>query len=178
MHASVCDLITDLVQNAIEAHAEEIMLNVEETEKNIKVVIQDNGKGMSAETLEKAKNPFWSDGKHRHRKVGLGLPFLFQTVDMTDGSAEIQSEEGVGTTVTFNLDPQHVDLPMFGNFVSTAVSLMTYEFDGNLTVQHSRNSRSYSVSKNDLTDALGNLNNLENMVLLKQFIQSNEEELR
>lgn len=178
MHATICDLITDLVQNSIEANAKDITLNVEETETNLKVVIQDNGKGMSAETLEKAKDPFWSDGeKHKHRKVGLGLPFLFQTSEMTGGSAEIESEEGQGTTVTFTLDPQNVDLPMFGNFTTAAVTLMTYGFDGNLTIEHSRNGKDYAVSKNDLVDALGNLNDMENMILLKQFIEGNEKEL-
>lgn len=177
MHATICDLITDLVQNSIEANAKEITLNVEETDTNLKVVIKDNGKGMSAATLEKAKDPFWSDGKHEHRKVGLGLPFLFQTSEMTGGSAKIETKEGTGTTVTFNFDPQNVDLPIFGNFVSTAVSLMTYGFEGNLTIERSRNRATYAVSKNELIDALGNLNDMENMVLLKQFIESNEKEL-
>ncbi|WP_372795760.1 ATP-binding protein [Pontiella sp.] len=177
MHATICDLITDLVQNSIEADADEITLNVEETKTNLRIVIQDNGKGMSAATLAKAKDPFWSDGKHRHRKVGLGLPFLLQTAEMTGGSAEIESEEGRGTSVTLNLDPAHVDLPMFGNFTSAAVSLMTYGFDGNLTIEHSRNNQAYSVSRNDLIDALGCLNDMQNMVLLKQFIESNEKEL-
>ncbi|QBG46222.1 ATP-binding protein [Verrucomicrobia bacterium S94] len=178
MHATLCDLITDLVQNAFEAGASEITLKVEETDTHLKIVIQDNGKGMNAKTLAKAKDPFWSDGKHRHRKVGLGLPFLFQTAEMTGGSAEIESEEGTGTTVTCNLDPRNVDLPAFGSFTPAAVSLMTYGFEGNLTIEHRRNEKHYSVSRNDLVDALGNLNTSENMALLKQFIQSNEEELR
>ena len=54
MHATLCDLITDLVQNSIEAGASEINLKVEETKTNLNVVIADNGKGMSAEILEKA----------------------------------------------------------------------------------------------------------------------------
>ena len=58
MHATICDLISDLVQNSIEAGSSEITLNVEETQKNLNVVITDNGKGMSAETLEKPKDPF------------------------------------------------------------------------------------------------------------------------
>ena len=177
MHATICDLITDLVQNSIEADAKEITLNVEETESNLNVVIEDNGKGMSAETLEKAKDPFWSDGKHSHRKVGLGLPFLLQTAEMTGGSATIESTEGEGTTVTFNLDPRHMDLPMFGSFTTAALSLMTYGFESNLTIRHSRNGNTYEISRNDLMDALGNLNDMENLVLLKQFIESNEKEL-
>ncbi len=178
MHATLCDLITDLVQNSIEANASEITLNVEETQTNLKVVIADNGKGMSAETLEKAKDPFYSDGqKHQHRKVGLGLPFLFQTSEMTGGSATIESEEGVGTTVAFNLDPAHVDLPMFGNFTRAAVTLMTYELDGNLTIKRNAEGKSYEVSKNELIEALGDLNDLESLALLKQFMASQEEEI-
>lgn len=179
MHSTICDLITDLVQNSIEANATEITLNVEETTTNLNVVIADNGKGMSAETLEKAKDPFWSDGlKHQHRKVGLGLPFLFQTSEMTGGAAEIESEEGAGTTVTFRLDPEHVDLPMFGNFTTAAVTLMTYGFDGNLTIKRTVNGKSYEVSKNELAEALGDLNDLESLALLKQFMASQEEGLR
>jgi hypothetical protein len=178
MHATICDLITDLVQNSIEAGAKEIRLNVEETENNLRIVIADNGKGMSAETLEQAKDPFYTDGrKHRHRKVGLGLPFLFQTAEMTGGSAQIESEEGVGTTATLNLAPENVDLPMFGNFATAATTLMTYGFDGNLSIERRVNEKSYTVSKNELKEALGDLNDLESLTLLKQFIEGNEEEI-
>ena len=179
MHATICDLITDLVQNSIEANAAAITLNVEETGTHLKVVIVDNGKGMSAETLEKAKDPFYSDGiKHKHRKVGLGLPFLFQTAEMTGGTAAIESKEGVGTTVTFDFDPQHVDLPMFGNFTTTAVTLITYGFNGNLTIKRSNKENDYEVSKNELIEVLGDLNDLESLTLLKQFIEGNEEDLK
>jgi hypothetical protein len=179
MHATLCDLITDLVHNSIEAGATETNLNIEENETNLNVVIADNGKGMSAETLEKATDPFYSDGqKHRHRKVGLGLPFLFQTAEMTGGTAMIESEEGTGTTVTFNVDPANVDLPQFGNFTTAAVTLMTYGFEGNLNIERSVNGKRYAVSKDELTDALGDLNDTENLVLLKEFITSQEEELK
>jgi hypothetical protein len=179
MHATICDMITDLVQNSIEANAKEITLNVEETKTNLNVVIADNGKGMNAETLEKAKDPFYSDGqKHKHRKVGLGLPFLFQTAEMTGGTAMIESEEGAGTTVTFNVDPANVDLPQFGNFTTAAVTLMTYGFEGNLKIERSVNGKRYTVNKDELIDALGDLNDTENLILLKEFITSQEEELK
>lgn len=178
MHATLCDLISDLVQNSFEANAEEITLNVEETETNLNVVIADNGKGMSAETLEKAKDPFWSDGiKHKHRKVGLGLPFLFQTAEMTNGTATIRSKEGEGTMVTFTLDRAHIDLPEFGNFVQTVVTLINYGFEGNLTIEHSVNENSYTVSKAELTEVLGDLDEIKSLILLRQFIEENEKDI-
>ncbi len=178
MHATLCDMISDLVQNSIEACATEITLKVEETRSNLNVEIVDNGKGMDAKTIEKARDPFWTDGrKHRHRKVGLGLPFLFQTAEMTEGTATIRSEIGKGTTVAFNLDRRNVDLPDFGNYVTAAVTLMTYGFEGNLTIKRSVNGNEYEVSKDELTDALGDLNDTESLVLLKNFIASQEEDI-
>jgi hypothetical protein len=176
MHSTICDMITDLVQNSIEACATEISLNVEATKTHLDVVIADNGKGMSAAVLEKAKDPFYSDGlKHKHRKVGLGLPFLFQTADMTGGRASIESKEGEGTTVTFRVDPTNVDLPIFGNFTTAAVTLMTYGFEGNLTIGRSVECSNYTVEKTELIDILGDLNDMENLILLRNYFSSQEE---
>lgn len=178
MHATICDLIADLVQNSIEAEATEIRLRMEETDRAINIVITDNGKGMSAETLEQAKDPFWSDGrKHPHRAVGLGLPFLFQTAEMTGGCAQIESEEGIGTTVTLRLDPAHVDLPMTGNFVTTAVTLMAYSHEGDLHIERCVNGKRYSVSRRDLKNAMGELNDAEGLALMREFMQGREEEI-
>ena len=178
MHATICDMITDLVQNAIEANATQISLTVEETAEALRIIITDNGKGMSAEIQKKATDPFYTDGqKHRHRKVGLGLPFLFQTAEATGGVATIKSKEGEGTTVSFKTDPTHVDLPEFGNFISTAVHLMSYGFEGNLHIKRSANNKNYAMDKNELTEALGDLSDTDNLMLLRQFIEANEEEL-
>jgi hypothetical protein len=179
MHATLCDLISDLVHNSIEAGATEIKLNIEENSENLNVVIADNGKGMSNDVLAKAKDPFYTDGeKHVHRKVGLGLPFLFQTAEAAGGRADIESTEGIGTTVSFSFDLSHVDLPVFGNFTTAATTLMTYGFEGNLKIRRKVNEKSYCVTKAELTEALGDLNDLDSLVLLKEYIGSNEEELK
>jgi hypothetical protein len=171
-------LITDIVHNSIEAGATETTLKVEETKTNLNVAIADNGKGMNAETLEKAKDPFYTDGqKHKHRKVGLGLPFLFQTAETTGGTAAIESEKGIGTTVRFSFDRTNVDLPVFGNFATAATTLVSYGFEGNLRIERSVNNKSYEVDKAELQEALGNLNELGSLTLLKQFFEENEKEI-
>ena len=178
MHATICDLITDLVQNSIEAHAADITLKVEKNKKNITVVLTDNGKGMSAEILEKAKDPFYSDGqKHPLRKVGLGLPFLYQTAEQTGGTVKIESEVGTGTVIKFNLDEDHIDLPDFGNFTTAAMTLMSYGYNGNLTIERKIDGNEYILSKAELAEALGDLNDSESLILLKSYISSQEEEL-
>jgi len=179
MHATLCNLITDIAQNAIEAKASAIHLKIAEEPNNLNVEIIDNGIGMNRKTLEKAKDPFYSDGtKHKHRKVGLGLPFLFQTVEQTGSQVTIESKEGNGTTVRFKLNKNHVDLPEFGDFAAAAVTLMAYDFDGDLTIERSINGRRYKISKAEVKKILGDLNRVENLTLLKRFIEENEKEIR
>ena len=177
MHATICDMVMDLVQNSIEANAKQIELKVEEINRHLKIAIVDDGKGMDAETLEKAKDPFWSDGKHRHRKVGLGLPFLYQTAEATGGTAKVDSTKGIGTTVEFEADASHLDLPEFGTFATAAATMMSYGFQGNLVIERSREARCYRITKAELTDALGDLNDAESLMLIRRFIEAQEEEL-
>ena len=118
MHDSIGDMIVDCLQNSVEADASRIVLTVDETPDFLDVCIEDNGKGMSGEELKRATDPFYTDGvKHRHRKVGLGLPFLLQTVEMTDGTWSIQSKKGEGTRLAFHLNVNHIDLPKIGTAV-------------------------------------------------------------
>ena len=178
MHATICDMISDLVHNSIEADATQITLVLEESDNTLNVEIRDNGKGMSAEILRKAKDPFYTEaGKHRHRRVGLGLPFLFQTAEAIGGQAEIDSKEGAGTTVRFRFNMAHVDLPEFGDFAAAAAALMSYGFDGNLVIRRIVDGREYAVEKRELHEVLGDLNSVDSLQMMKKFLETNEEEL-
>ena len=77
MHATLADVIADTTQNSIEAGASRVELTVMERDNRIAVTIVDNGKGMDADTVSRAFNPFYTEpGKHDSRRVGLGLPIL------------------------------------------------------------------------------------------------------
>jgi len=178
MHATICDMILDLTQNAMEANAQCIQLSVREGAERLVVEIQDDGCGMSPAVLRRARDPFYTDGvKHTHRKVGLGLPFLFQTAEAVGGDVELESEEGRGTRVAFSMPTDAVDLPPFGDFAATALLLFSGAYEGELKLFRDRNGRAYQVGRRELEKTLGNLNALENLELLKLFFKNNEEEL-
>lgn len=178
MHATLCDLMMDLVQNAVEANATEIELTLAQTEDRFEFFIQDNGIGMDSETQAKATDPFYSDGqKHAHRRVGLGLPFLLQTADAVDGRAAILSEKGKGTRIEFSADIQHVDLPPVGDVPATAAIMLSQPCKGELRMIRRTESDSYRISRAELIDALGDLNDTENLNLVKRYIESQEENL-
>jgi signal transduction histidine kinase len=62
------------------------------------IEIEDNGPGMSAETLEKCGRPFYTTKQGRGGS-GLGLWISTQILRRIGGKLEIQSEEGKGSTV-------------------------------------------------------------------------------
>lgn len=179
MHATLCDLMTDMIQNAVEADATMIELTICETEEHLEFEVKDNGKGMDRETQAKAIDPFYSNGqKHAHRRVGLGLPFLFQTAEAAGGAATIESAEGKGTLIRFCAKTQHVDLPPFGDFAGAAAMMLTLMPKGELKIIKTLNGNGYTVSRSELEDALGGLNSSGSLKILKTYIASQEEDLR
>ena len=113
--------IMDILQNSTRAKANNITLEVIEDydADTLTLVFKDDGCGMSAETVEKVTNPFFTT--RTTRKVGLGLPLLKQNTEMTGGSMKIESEVGVGTTVTAVFGLTHLDRPPMGDLAGTMV---------------------------------------------------------
>ncbi len=65
----------------------------------IKIVITDTGCGISAEDLPKVKEKFYK-ANQTVRGSGIGLAVADEIMNLHNGSLEIESGEGVGTTVT------------------------------------------------------------------------------
>lgn len=178
MHATVCDTITDLVQNAVEAGAKRTVLLVATGPERIEVRVADNGKGMDAATLRKASDPFYTEpGKHSRRKVGLGIPLLLQTCEACGGKAEISSEPGKGTTVAFWLDARNVDTPPLGDVPETALGLMTFAGDYDLVLERKTPKDGYTVSRKELEEALGDLAEAQSLSLARDFLRNQEANL-
>ena len=180
MHFFLCDFLLDISQNSMEAGATEIKISIAETPKYISFKVVDNGKGMSDEILKKVKDPFYTDGvKHIKRKVGLGIPFLFQT----SKDCKISSSVGKGTTIYFGFDLTDIDVMPLGNLSLTILAI----FSGNcksvcdVIVERSlttrKGSRSYTISRSELLEVLGDLRSSGSLSLAKQFLESKEEEV-
>lgn len=181
MHYNLCDLIADLTQNAAEAHAKKITVEILETEKDLTVYIRDDGKGMSPEVLQKATNPFYTDGiKHPKRKIGLGIPFLIQTAADTGSFWNIQSKEGEGTTVTARFDLTNIDTPPIGDVPLLFRQILTLPGSYEMQIIRKKNTKTagfeYSFLRSELADALGGLETAGDLALLLDFLQNQEEQ--
>ena len=80
--------------------------------------ITDTGKGMSREFLEHIFEPFAqesSDARSVYQGAGLGMTIVKRLVEKMDGTIEIKSEEGVGSTfvitIPFEIAPPPSQLP-------------------------------------------------------------------
>lgn len=96
----------ELLSNALDSQATNIDINITRDSEEIRIKISDNGKGMDADTLEKAKKklnqPYRKDfeeyyGQLAGRQISQGGLNL---IGMQVNEAEIKSEKGKGTTIT------------------------------------------------------------------------------
>ncbi len=176
MHYTVCDYILDVFQNSVEAGASTISVEIIESPDTIAVSVTDDGPGMTAETQQKVLDPFYTDGKkHPGRRVGLGLPFVKQTADQTGGEFTLTSRPGIGTTVSFAFDARNVDTPPIGDVAQTVRSLLCFDRPYEAVIRRTRrDGETYTVSRSELIDALGEIESLDSLVMLGRFLESLE----
>jgi len=182
MHYTLCDCVLDLIQNSVEAGSSLVLLDLAQSSDSLDVSIRDNGCGMTEEELKRATDPFYTDGiKHKHRKVGLGIPFLVQTVSMTDGSFDIRSEKGTGTEIDIRFNLDNIDTPPVGNVISLLYQVLCFQGSYDLTADRSLRTGSeelsYQVNRKEMLDVLGDLETAASLGLLRDYITSQEEDL-
>lgn len=69
----------------------------------VEIVIADNGRGMTAAELARAQGGAVPSGAAPERRNGLGIPLARQLISAHDGTLEIASRKGAGTTATIRL---------------------------------------------------------------------------
>ena len=85
--------------------------------------IEDNGKGMDEETVNRVLDPFFTtkDGK----ECGLGLALLAQAAQQTGGELKIDSQKEKGTKVTATFQISHPDMKPMGDILGTMAVLIS-----------------------------------------------------
>lgn len=116
--------ILDIVENATQAGATLIEIDIlEDIDKDLlQIRIQDNGRGMDAEILRGATDPFVTT--RTTRRVGMGLPLLKQAARETGGDLRITSELGKGTRVVATFQKSHIDRRPLGDMGATLTALI------------------------------------------------------
>lgn len=94
-------VLINVIKNSIEAIPEDrqgkIRVMVEENKTNLKIIVEDNGKGFSKEELQRIKEPFFTT---KQKGTGLGVYLSDEIVRGHNGTIKYNSKEGEGTSVT------------------------------------------------------------------------------
>lgn len=175
-------MVADLVQNAIEAKASFISVALEQSKAYFNFYIKDNGHGMTEEQIRLSKSPFYTDkSKHPSREIGLGIPFLAQTAEITGGGWKISSEAEKGTEVSGKINLNHIDVPPVGDIAGLIRLLVTMPDMKPTTkdceieiLREYKDKGSYKVIRSQLQQALGPLDNAESLVLVGKYLKSQE----
>lgn len=97
-------IVTNLVKNAIQATENEenplIQVEVLEHQNKIKIVVSDNGKGISNDVKDLIFEPKFTT---KSSGMGLGLAMIKNIIEAYDGKISFTSTEGEGTVFTVTL---------------------------------------------------------------------------
>lgn len=93
--------LKQIVDNALRFSPEtsEVTLKITVSDKQLIFEINDQGSGMSDETMQRIFDRFYRfDESHTTRGLGLGLSIAKRVIELHDGHIEIQSAQGIGTS--------------------------------------------------------------------------------
>jgi anti-sigma regulatory factor (Ser/Thr protein kinase) len=132
--------LLDIAENSVAAGATSVAISVEESSINdsVCVVVQDDGRGMDAQTLERLDDPFFTS--RTTRKVGLGIPLLKAAAEASSGWLTVDSTPGRGTRLETMFRRSHIDRMPIGDLAGTWLLLLvgfpsirwqlSYQLDG------------------------------------------------
>jgi signal transduction histidine kinase len=102
------DILFNLIGNAIKFTEEGfVRVEIEGSEKQVHITVQDTGIGISEEFFPELFEPFTQESrglKRTHEGTGLGLFLTARLVHLMEGTINIDSTKGEGTTVTVTFD--------------------------------------------------------------------------
>ncbi len=103
-HRALHQVLLNLLTNAFDAlkgrESPLVTISMMASGGRIVITIKDNGCGMSDDFKKHLFKPFFTTKTHG---TGLGLVIVQKMMAKMDGTIEIETQEGVGTTVTLNL---------------------------------------------------------------------------
>ena len=151
--------ILDITKNSVRAGASFIRISLVTDEQGMLTMeIQDNGCGMSEETLKGVTDPFYTT--RTTRKVGLGLPLLKLAAEQTGGRLEISSstEEGrSGTLLKAIFDTKSIDCMPMGDIISTVCILIAGSPEIDFEFSDTTEKRTVLLKTAELKEVLGGI---------------------
>lgn len=157
MVEDICFHIVDLVQNSVTAGAGRVTIRIRDSRQDdtLTLDVEDDGKGMDAQTIENVQDPFFTT--KTFKKVGLGIPLLKDTARFCHGTFAISSTVGRGTTVSAELEKSHFDCPPLGDIAGTIIGLLVSFEDVDIRFEYHSDAGDFAVSSAEIRAEAGGM---------------------
>lgn len=168
--------IMDIAENGITAGADCIKIVVDEArnENRLEIVIDDNGKGISNNMIDKAIDPFVTT--RTTRRVGLGLSLLKAAAERCDGKFTITSKPGKGTRISAVFQYDHVDRAPLGDMAGSVIILIVGNPGVDFVYTHLVDGNEFMLDTRDIKKELDGIS-LTNPTVIQHLTNSIKEGL-
>jgi len=167
--------IIDIIQNSISAGATLITLVIiDDIDGNLlTVIIEDNGRGMSSEQVQRLSDPFFTT--RTTRKVGMGIPLFRQSAEQSGGGLVVESTVGVGTKVTATFIHDNIDRPPLGDVANSFILMVSANPQLDFLLRYVYNGEEYVFDTVEIKEVLDGmpLNNPSVIKMLTEMVRNN-----
>lgn len=175
--------ILDIAENSLKAKASTVKILINETERELEIIIEDDGCGMTEETLRSVTNPFYTT--RTTRKVGMGIPLFKMEAEQTGGTLTIASRhrddfpDSHGTTVKASFFKSSIDFIPLGDITDTVVTLIHGHPSTDLIFTHNMKCGSVTLDTKEIRAVLEDvpLDSFEVLSWIRQNLEGQYEEL-
>ncbi|NLY19091.1 MAG: sensor histidine kinase [Clostridiaceae bacterium] len=144
--------LLDIAENSLSAGAATVNISLEYKPGVLRFRVSDNGKGMEKEFLDKVTSPFTTS--RTTRKVGMGIPLLKNSAEITGGSFRIKSGLGAGTVVEADFITSSIDRIPIGNIDETMKALILSNPSQDFELKFKNGEKEYELKTVDIKNYL------------------------
>lgn len=147
--------LLDLLENSLNAGASLISIEIDEQpgDDRLDITIEDNGKGMDAQTVARATDPFFTT--RSTRRIGLGLSLMKASAESWGGGLELKSEPGRGTRLHIWFQLGNIDRQPLGDWPGTILGLIMSRPGVDFIYRHRVAGDEFELDTRELRDELG-----------------------
>lgn len=173
--------ILDIIENSRRAGSDLIIIKISEMPEQdlLKIIIEDNGSGISEEKLDKIDDPFITS--RTTREVGLGISLFKSAAESCNGNLNIKSKIGEGTKVEANFDYHHIDRAPLGDITTTISNFIAANGEKvDVIYQHQYQDNSFSFDSREIKAEIDDVSIQSRHIIgwLREYIGENLEEIR
>jgi len=199
MQVTLCDLIQEVARNACESGADTVELEINEIGSEFRFLVRDDGKGMSPSEAESVVKPLGAGpasgetgvsgpeaadaegsgaAETPGHKVGIGIPFLINTVNEASGVWDFHTEQGRGTSFNICFNMENIETPPQGDIAVSLRTVLLFAGPREIIIKRLRrtgiNDVRYEIRKTEITKSLGGLADPASLTLLGTYLKALE----